>query len=662
MKNRQCKKNARPAVILFSAGLAILVLAATATAEKKLLRIIHTNDIQSRMLGFGPNAEFTPYSLNDDQTVGGISRVATAIKKYKSEAPEKTLILDGGDMMMGSLFHTIAKEHAAELRLMHKIGYDAAVLGNHEFDFRPGGLVKILKAAEQHGGAPTLLLANPIFDPNDAGDDAFEELYQTGLVRQDTIIESNGMKIGLFGLMGTEAAEVAAPLAAPLKFGDPVESARTVAKSLRERGAELIIALSHGGVKPDEQGDEWSGDDRILAESVDEIDLIVSGHSHRLIPEPLIYNGAPVVQAGAEGQYVGVLDVEIENGALTVSNYQVITIDDSIPADVEIQAEIERYKQLVTENVLSEYGFAFDQVLAETEFDLLENRKESNLGDLVADALRWGVNHYDPDFSGDEKLDFAVEANGQIRDNILKGRTGRQQVADLFRVVGLGPGIMEDVPGYPLVKIYLTAEEIKKALEVSTTLAPLKSPIYTLQISGLRFRYNPNRMLFDRVVEVETENDDGSFTPLDLSSDNEKLYSVCATFYVASFIKIIGGFTYNILDIVPKDKHGNPLPDIKSAIIDRDRGKEGVQELKEWAVFLEYLQQLPDSDGDGVPNIPEKYRKPQGRMVAVDSWEPSLMVKNATWVTWTTGAVGLAFITGILLLAWLFFKRRFRAK
>ncbi len=648
-------KNMRP---FAHAAFTLLLLAHSAASQTspRRLTIIHTNDLQSRLLGFGPNCEYTPATMNDDATIGGIARIATVIKNEKSKAPEKNLVIDGGDFLMGTLFHTIAREESAELRLMHALGYDAAVLGNHEFDFLPSGLAKIIAAAHARGGAPPLLLANAVFDGNDPRDDELQALFQNGLVQEYRLYERNGLKIGVFGLLGKSAAEVA-PFAAPVRFADPIAAAKKVVKKLRdEEKVDLIICASHGGVWRESDRQDWQGQDIDLAAHVPEIDVIVGGHSHTLLPEPLRINQTLIVQAGAEGRYVGVLNLEIAQKRVAMKEYHVVDIDDTIPADAAIQAEVDRYQRSIAQSILSHYGYTFDQILAETAFDLRMAEDNANLGNLVSDAMRWGLDRrqYDPQ-QPHTRTAIAIESNGMIRDHILRGQTGLLQVSDLFRVVPLGLGIVEDTPGYPLVSFYLTATEIKRALEVLTSLYPLKGSDYYLQPSGLKFEYNPRRLLFDRVMKVEIENEKGEYQTLDFSST--ALYKVGCNFYVATFIKIVGDFTYNILKIVPKDSSGLPMTDLQTALADARSDLPGIQEVKEWEVLLAYTRSFPDGDGDGIPEIPEKYRQPQARILAVSSLNPRLFFQNSTPITWSAAALVVIVIFLLVKSVRMLFKK-----
>ncbi len=107
-------------------GLLLSATLASATAAPRDFTVLHTNDWQSRLLGFGPNNEYTPATTNDDGTVGGVARLATLVKERRAAAGEQPLLLlDAGDFTMGTLFHTISREAGSELRLMSEIGFDA---------------------------------------------------------------------------------------------------------------------------------------------------------------------------------------------------------------------------------------------------------------------------------------------------------------------------------------------------------------------------------------------------------------------------------------------------------------------------------------------------------------------------------------------------------
>ncbi len=634
----------------------VLMSALPLAAREAMLTIVHTNDLHSHLLGSSPNADYTTVVKHDDETMGGWARIATVIKEIKERRSNPVLVLDAGDFLMGSLFHMLSREEAFELRLMEAMGYDVITLGNHEFDLRPHGLAQILRSARQRGNIPDIVLSNAVFDKDSDKDDSLHEAFQRGIVKPYTLVERNGIKIGLFGLMGKDAAEVA-PFAAPVKFTDPVTAAKTMVRELRyNEKVDLVICLSHSGINLEDAG---RSADEILAKEVDGIDIIIGGHSHTKLDTALRVNDTIIVQAWEHGKQVGVLDVMYRDGDVSLENQTMITIDDSIRGDDQISSFIESFESLVNEKVLAGTGLSFRKVIAHTDFELLVENDESNLGNLITDSIRWYINSHDDQNDPATKVALAVISNGVIRDQIVPGKTGAIMVCDAFRAIPLGIGV-DDTMGYPLITCYIYPSEIKKTLEILTSIYPRKGSDYFLQISGAKFTYNPNRMIFDRVTDIWIGSEEEGYTPLDYSASNKTLYRIAADIYNATFLDVVGDYTWHILDILPKDQEGNPIKDLKMAKIDADKESPGIQELKEWMGVMDYIRSFPDTDGDGVPNIPEKYRGKQGRIVVAASWNPFSLIRRGNYLTW----IGLFAILIVLAIAtfalWVLVRKIYR--
>ncbi len=617
----------------------VVLCAPFLSAEPGRFTILHTNDLHSHLQGVSPELDYSPLAPNNDATLGGWSRLAAAIAREREARRNPVLVLDAGDFLMGTLFHTVTREEGLELVLLAAMGYDAVSLGNHEFDLMPGGLAGILSAAKRKNGLPPVLFASAEFDPADPGDDSLAEVFAAGLVKPYTVLEKGGVRFGLFAVIGKDAAEVA-PFASPVKLRDPIETAKEIVAVLRGRErAHVVVCLSHSGLSPD----SGKSEDVVLAKKVPGIDIIISGHTHTRLDAPIVVGSTIIVQAWEYGKQLGVLDFEVDGGKVRLVGWKPLALDDSIGGDPAIQARIDSAVGLIDERVLSAHGFSYRQVTAETSFDLRAAEAETGLGNLVADSIRWYVDRIDSDPADpSSRVTLAVESGGVIRDEILRGSSGRITTADLFRVLPLGIGL-DDAMGYPLVSMYLTGAEIRKALEIVASVHPLKGSDYFLQVSGVRFRYNPRRMLFDRVTEIQIGSENKGWRPLDTSRRNPALYRVTANYYNSTFLKLIGGFTFGILDIVPKDRAGLPIEDLADARIDADRSRPGIQELKEWVAFLEYARSFPDTDGDGIPEIPARYAGPEGRIVKAPSLKPAALLAGAGWVTWAAlGAAVLA--------------------
>ena len=620
---------------------AALLVATPLVAAERHFTILHSNDWQSRLLGFGPNNEYSPATTNDDDTVGGIARLATLLNERRAAAGEEPLLLlDGGDFTMGTLFHTVAREMGSELRLMTELGYDAAVIGNHEFDFRPAGLAAMISAAHRAKGEALvpLLSSNMRFDPGNKADDSLQAHADAGRILPYKLIERGGIRFGLFGLLGNNAVAVS-PMIKPVTFADPVATARETVARLREEGAEVVILLSHMGVTQQADGG-WRGEEVELVEQVPGIDIVVGGHSHVALPQPVLVGGrTPVVQAGSEIQYLGELRMTLsDDGVPRVRDYRLHAVNDSIVGDATITTQVEDFKQVVSERMLTPKGYRFDQPLAKVDQRLGRDFSEHALANLVTDALRHAVD-----------ADLAFTGNGTIRDDLLKGRNGVQGVSDLFRIAPLGIGEFDDEPGYPMIKAYVNAREIKSLLEVLLLAYQLRdSGSYYPRVSGIRFSYNPWRVPFDRVSRIEIGDAQGGYRDLDL--DDTRLYSIGATSYVGSFTWLVPDLTKGLLDVIPKDADGRPLPRIEDAIVDQDPDKEGVQELKEWQALLDHIRNLPDLDGDGLADIPTTGAAAEARMIRAPSLHPAELLRLAGPLQWSVSGV---ILLGLLLIIWL---------
>lgn len=626
----------RIAIILAAA----LIFIAPAAAEKRIT-VVHTNDMHSHLQGFSPELDFRPFAENADRTLGGWSRVATVIRQTQKTRNHPVLVLDAGDFSMGSLFHMLIREEAFELRLLAAMGYNAVTLGNHEFDLKPRGLAAILKTAKARGGLPPIVAANPVFDRREPALAELEDAFVAAGVKPYLVLERDALKIGIFGILGRGAVEVS-PFAKPLTFRDPIDTARDMVNLLRrQEKADIVICLSHGGLADNPRRSE----DLILAKEVPGIDVIVSGHSHTKLDKPLVVGNTLVVQAWCYGKQVGVMDLVWKEGKVALQNYAAVPVTSAIPGDKDIQRMIDGFKRQIDQDLLRPVGMSYDQVLAETRWDLANDAEESPLGNLIADSIRWYVNTTDP-AAGDPaaRVVVAVESNGIIRDNLLAGTTGKIILGDLFRTFPLGIGA-DDTMSYPLISFYLYGYEIKRALEILTSVRPFKGDDYFLQISGLRFTYNPRRMIFDRVTGIEIGSEEDGYRPLDYSTANQQLYRVAANIYNAAFLKLVGHFTYGLLEIVPKDRSGRSIAKLSDARVDADPARPGVQELKEWQGLVTYVRSFPDANGNGLADIPDKYRGKLGRIVAKPSFNPVNLVYRPGKPT----LIALAVLGGIVL-------------
>ncbi len=229
------------------------------------------------------------------------------------------MVVDGGDFSIGSLIQTLYTTQAAELRTMGAMGYDAAAVGNHEFDHTGAGFAQMLNAAvdareaafaaaassrfgavqdyrQQYGpltlALPALLTANYTPGPDNPDRETIQAAMDRYGVQETLLLEREGVTFGIFGLVGEDSHDCAPTSGFVLE--DLAAAARRCVESLRDQGAEVIVCLSHAGTSEDAEASE----DEALAKAVDGIDIIVSGHTHTTLAEPIVVNGTYIVSAG----------------------------------------------------------------------------------------------------------------------------------------------------------------------------------------------------------------------------------------------------------------------------------------------------------------------------------------------------------------------------
>ncbi len=403
-----------------------------------------------------------------------------------------------------------------------------------------------------------------------------------------------------------------APNAKPVTFSKQTSFAKKMVKELEKENCDIIICLSHSGLSKDKNG-EWTGEDYDLAGKVKGIDIIISGHTHSKLDKPLSVNGTIIVQAGEYGEYVGRLELTYSAEKLSVEGYRLIPVDDSILGDVTINRLIEEQKGKISTEILTPLGLNYSKSVAETDFQLEGNEtgnfKDSNIGPMIADAIHYYVNAHSI-----KGTDVSMVAAGVIRDKIVPGI---QTAPDLFRVMSLGSG-KDDVPGYPLSRLYVTGKELKSILEI-LQVAYKSSPDNYCYYSGLKVNYDPKKGLLRKIKRIDIVKPDGSLLNVDFSKKNGTLYSVTANSYMLDFFGIIKKMSFGLINVTPKDANGTKVTDMKNAVIDMDESKDGVQEGKEWLALMEYLKTMKDTNGNGIPDIDKKYAVPVRSFFSVSS-------------------------------------------
>jgi 5'-nucleotidase/UDP-sugar diphosphatase len=593
--------------------------------EELYFCILHTNDIHSELIPHPSPVDGR--AERDNRAIGGFARLATAvdeIRENKRREGEPLLLFDAGDFLGGAPFAWLALVgHAAELTIMQEMGYDAVTIGNHEYDYGPDTLAQyLLRAGYPEAHQRTLVLASNTEAP------ATGPLAAWGLYRNAGMFElGNGLKIGVFGLMGRKAI-LAMGETGDMRFLDQHQTARRIVDELREQGVDVIVALSHCGLD----------EDRELARKVLGIDIIIGSHCHTTLSEPVLLGSTIVVQAGRFGEYLGQLELAYNpgTGQVRMRNEEnrhpfLIPVDGSFACHAEIDALVQGYTCDLNAYIKEVTGGGFDDVMrtvARSDFVLsnLPPLSETALGNFVTDAMRFVAQE-----STGKRVDMAGQASGSIRDSIfpdpIGNSAGNISFYAIAQATGAGRG-HDGRAGCPIVSLYLTGEEVRRVLEITILLHEHMADGYFIQISGLRYSYNPaNAVLLTvpfanlpipttrAVTKMELYAGDGiqpihSEGYIALKRGDETLYHVVTDAYLLFFLPLVTD-TLPQLEVVPKNADGEPVPldRIDELIIHHPDGRE----LKVWEAVVIYAR-AQASAGDGVPEVPDYYASVAARI------------------------------------------------
>ena len=642
------------------------VPAGAAQGPDRETTILFTHDLHSH---------FLPQPTGDGGESGGYARLKTVIDREKAAHPD-ALLVDGGDFSIGSLIQTLYTTQAAELRTMGALGYDAATIGNHEFDHKGTGFAEMLnsaKAAQQAAVELLLVDARPLEDM-----DAYRERFGPVTPVLPTLLEANyapaddnpdrafirsamenygvtdcvtlergGVTYGLFGLMGVDSDECA-PTSGFTRT-DAAKAAKRCVETLKGEGAEIIICLSHSGT-----GDSLaSSEDEELAKAVDGIDVIVSGHTHSTLAEPLVVNDTYIVSSGPYCQNLGSLTFSWDgSGQKRLLDYRLIPIDETVAENPEIAGLVEQWKDMVGETYLARYGLTYDEVLTHSDYDLNTPasavQENNGLGTLVSDAFLWADRTLNAAYA-DSPHTVSVTADGVLRANLPAGDL---TAAMAFDVLSMGVG-EDGTSGFPLVAVYLTGKELKAAMEVDASVTPIM-PAAQLYMSGAKYAFNTKRMFFNRVYDAAltdvTFDESGTGNAYEI--DDNALYRVVTGMYSAQMLGTVKSKSMGLLSLEPKQANGTPVTDFADCILYDANGNE----LKEWYALAAYLEQF------GEDGLPDRYADPaNGCKQVSDSFAPGQLLAGWNGITWVVLGIVLLTLALILLLI-RSLRRRIRRK
>jgi 5'-nucleotidase / UDP-sugar diphosphatase len=286
------------------------------------LTVVHVNDTHSHMFPFT--------TKNDPNVRGGFARLATVLQQVRSGG-SPVLLLHGGDSVSGSPVEYLLNGKPDYARIptygwrgievvdmMNLLGFDAMVIGNHDLDYGRRWLEMRMEQAKYAVLSANVLHRDlPDIDGN------------TGkpVAKPYVILNKGGLRIGIIGLTTTNYI-----MSLQVQVKDPLPILQALVPEVSSQ-CDLLIVLSHAGYEPDLD----------MARKVPGIDLIVGGHTHTLVPQPVVVGKTLVVQDGQFAEQVGILDLEIAEGDIGSYRYQMRPLDTSVPEDPAVDAALHRY-------------------------------------------------------------------------------------------------------------------------------------------------------------------------------------------------------------------------------------------------------------------------------------------------------------------------------
>lgn len=452
------------------------------------ITILHINDTHGRVL------PYLEKSIDENTPLSGSAYLARMIETARSENPDGTLLLSAGDMFQGTPLSNVFKGQPV-MEVMNYLKFDAMTLGNHEFDWGQD----VLHALGSSAAFP-FLSANI---KNNKGE------YLPG-VKPYVILSRKGLKIAVIGLTTPETPVATKPSnVADLIVSDPVEAAPGLIEKVRSEHVNLVVVLSHLGLAAD----------RELARRVRGIDVIVGGHSHTVVSDPLVENGTIIAQAGYYGLYLGNLELRIEPQTNKIIEYtrrnalKLVSASPEAPFDEEVSRIAARLNDQIKDEFSKEIGA--------TSVDLLRRDfEESNIGNLIADSMRQAAG-----------ADIALQNGGGIRADLPKGTVTMEGAYSVLPFDNI------------LVTMDLVGSRLLETLEKNAVMDRR-----ILQISGISVEYDIRKPVGSRVVKAMIEGE-----PL----DPERSYSVTVNDFMAA-----GGDGLDALKEGKNIRYGDNLRDV----------------------------------------------------------------------------------------------------
>lgn len=470
------------------------------------MSLMHTNDTHARL--------------------DSAPKRVTAVKDFREENPD-ALLLDAGDVFSGTLyFNEFTGE--PDLKIMNLMKYDAMTFGNHEFDLGSSeeghlALKEFVEAAEF-----PFVSANVDFSKDPIFDGLFQKKIPTetasGNIYSGIVKEIDGEKVGIFGLTTKDTEAISSP--GEITFSDYIEEAEQMVAEFEQLGIDKVVALTHIGFDDNAAIDN----DQELAKAVEGIDVIVGGHTHTELSDPVLVNefDAPtiIVQTGQYGDNLGTLNVEFdENGEVYAYGGELIEVSEQAE-DAEALEILEPYMTRVKEIEEEETTAVAAEALVNPRTGDTGNttgtsvrKNETALGNIITDGMLAKAREYSPETV------MAFQNGGGIRSGIDAGPI---TVGEIIAVLPFGN---------TLATMDLTGSEIKQAFEISVGQYPNENGGF-LHVAGAKVEFDASKATGSRVTSIVFVDAEGTETEL---VDSET-YKVATNAFTAK-----GGDGYDVL-------------------------------------------------------------------------------------------------------------------
>lgn len=526
----------------------------------------------------------TTEEVTNIESWGGYAYLMNAIRSYRHE---DTILLDAGDFSTGSIYDTLLTRSAPDLSMLGMMGYDATMLGEREFASGTGALTQMLNAAS---ASPSIVCSNLSF-ADDAETVLLKEAWQAKGGQEYKVLEKGGHRIGVFTIFDP-ACVTTVSLLGGVSLEEPVACAQRMVTLLKEEeNCDYIICMYHSKGAPAENGSH----DRLLAESVDGINLLISGHTVLPTETPVeATNGTLIVSSGQYGDYLGIVDLNKET--LEPLRVAMQPVNPTVyEADGAIQDVINGYRNEIAGSVLSSYGYNFDRVFAVTDFNLTDIDRNSDIlsnnsvADLITDAY---AQYYEP-AERDEAKAIAMVSRRDLTGSLFAGEI---RAEDLFNIIGRGIGT-DGTPASPLARVYMYGSDLFDLCELDCTIFR-DEPENQFYFANMRYEYTDSRIPFDRVTEVYVDAADGYYVPV----IKDRLYPVIMEYQLLRRLPGLFDKAGENLQFHARDSFGRDIKNIDNMIMRNSSGGE----IKPLTAVVDYL--LPMArNSDGRPSLKRQY-------------------------------------------------------